>query len=129
MSDPAENIPQVLRDYLLMWNEKNPEAIRGHLDVAVAEDCLWIDPLHQHTGRDALEANVRGFRDEFANAELGLASNVDGHNLRYRYEWVIKDKGAVLLNGFDVATLNNAGLIERVDGFFERLIRIDSLTN
>ncbi len=120
---PAD-APPVLVAYMRMWNERDVDAIRGHLDAAVSEDCLWIDPLHQHVGRDALEENVRGFRAQFPNADLGVGSNVDGHNGRHRYEWVIVNEGELLIRGFDVVTLDDDGLIERVDGFFGTLERV-----
>ncbi len=119
-----DNAPAVLVTYMQMWNERDPDAIRGHLDAAVSEDCLWVDPQHQHTGRDALEANVRGFRATFPNADLGVGSNVDAHNDRYRYEWVIVNDGELLIRGFDVVTVDADGLIGRVDGFFGTLERV-----
>lgn len=119
---PAD-APPVLVTYMQMWNERDPEQIRGHLDAAVSDDCLWVDPQHQHTGRDALEENVRDFRATFPNADLGVGSNIDSHNGRHRYEWVIVSDGALLIRGFDVVTVNDAGLIERVDGFFGTLTR------
>lgn len=121
MTTADTNIPPALYDYLNMWNERDPDAIRGHLDKAVSDDCLWVDPQHSHIGRDALEANVRGFRDKYGSAELTLASNVDGHNNRYRYEWLITLQGQTLIHGFDVVTVNADGQIERVDGFFGKL--------
>jgi hypothetical protein len=121
MPDSNIQIPESLTHYLLMWNEVTPDNIRGHLDKAVSEDCLWVDPQHSHVGRDALEENVRGFREKYGSAKLALASNVDGHNGRYRYEWEITLGDQILIHGFDVATLNAAGEIERVDGFFGRL--------
>lgn len=114
--------PDVLHRYMAMWNERDVEKVRTHLDSCVSESCLWVDPQHQHTGRDALEANVRGFRASFPDADLGLGSNVDGHNDRYRYEWLITTGDgpdtALLIRGFDVVTLDTDGMIERVDGFF-----------
>ena len=118
-------IPKALEHYLDMWNERDPEKIRGHLDLAVSDDCLWVDPQHAHSGRDALEANVRGFREKYGSAVLTLASNVDGHNNRYRYDWKITLGEQTLIHGFDVVTLNDNGLIERVDGFFGRLKQVN----
>jgi hypothetical protein len=112
-----------MKHYLRMWNERDPARIRSHLDLAVTEDCLWVDPQNAHVGRDDLEHNVRTFREKFPEAELGLGSNVDGHHDRYRYEWVIRNEGKVLIRGFDVTTLAESGLIERVDGFFGELER------
>ena len=119
---PAD-APSVLVDYMTMWNERDPELIRSHLDRCVGEDCWWVDPLHQHTGRDALEANVREFRAQFPNADLGVGSNIDSHNDRHRYEWVIVSDGELMIRGFDVVTVGAGGLIDRVDGFFGTLTR------
>ncbi len=118
MYQPPDNIPDAMQHYFRMWNELNPDAIRGHLDLAVSEDCLWADPQHFHVGRDALLQNVTSFRAKYPTAELGMRSNVDSHNQRYRYEWRITADGNTLADGFDVAALNAAGLVERVDGFF-----------
>ena len=119
-----DDAPQVLVDYLKIWNETDPDSIRGHIDVCVADDCWWVDPHHQHTGRDALEANVRKFRDHFPTAGLGIGSNIDRHNGRHRYEWVIVNRGRLMMRGFDVVTVGDDGLINRVDGFFGTLDRV-----
>lgn len=126
MTDPAgdePDAPEVLQHYLRMWNERDPDRIRAHLDRCVGDDCWWVDPLHQHTGRDALEANVREFRATYPDADLGLASNIDSHNDRHRYEWVITSRpGEELIRGFDVVTVDpSSGMINRVDGFFGEL--------
>lgn len=121
--EPPIDVPEVLRHYLRMWNEQDPDRIRSHLDRCVAPDCWWVDPLHQHTGRDPLEANVREFRATYPGAELGLGSNIDSHNDRHRYEWAITVDGDLLIRGFDVVTTDDAGMIERVDGFFGMLDR------
>lgn len=124
MTETSE-IPEVLEHYLRMWNEPDVARIRDHLDRCVSEDCWWVDPLHQHRGRDALEANVREFRTAHPEAELGLGSNIDSHNDRHRYEWFINSApGELLLRGFDVVTVDPAsGMIDRVDGFFGLLER------
>ena len=118
--------PAELKHYLKMWNEHDLDAIRGHLDVCVSDDCLWVDPLHQHVGRDSLEANVRDFRTTYPTAKLGLASKIDSHNKRHRYEWTITtggEKDELLIRGFDVVAVDEGGMINRVDGFFGLLDR------
>ena len=121
-----DGMPEAMQHYLQMWNETDPDHIRAHLDKAVTHDCLWVDPIHCHTGRDALEENVRGFRSDYPDAVLGLTSNVDGHHGRYRYEWAIHVGGEPFITGFDVATFAENGLIDRVDGFFGELQRAAS---
>lgn len=125
VSIPAD-APVELQHYLRMWNERDLDQIRVHLDRCVADDCWWVDPLHQHTGRDPLEAQVRDFRVNYPDADLGLGSNIDSHNGRHRYEWYITPTpGELLLRGFDVVTVDEeSGMINRVDGFFGTLDRI-----
>ena len=104
--------------YWAMWNETDLGRVREHLDQAVSEDFIFCDPLHWHVGRDALEENVRQLRTEEPLAEFDVSSGVDQHHNRYRYSWTFGRRGRVLLHGFDVATTNEDGLIERIDGFF-----------
>jgi hypothetical protein len=115
-----ENIdmPDSLRHYWDMWNEPDVAKVRGHLDRAVSDDVLFVDPLHNHVGRDALEANVCALRTDKPAYFFALASELDGHNDRYRYRWDLVKNGRVLIEGFVVTTLNADGMIERIDGFF-----------
>jgi len=115
---PMDDLPAAFGHYLDMWNERDADRVRSHLDAAVSEDMLFVDPRDQHVGRDALHQNVRRFRRAFPDADLSIRSGIDGHNNRYRYEWRIAVGDVVVLDGFDVATVNDDGQIERVDGFF-----------
>ncbi len=111
-------MPEALVHYWTMWNETELDAIRGHLDQAVTTDIEWTDPLHHHRGRDALEANVRTLRTDKPHYRFVIASEIDGHNNRLRYQWHMLRKHRVLMRGFDIVTLDGQGFIERVDGFF-----------
>ncbi|MFW2383195.1 MAG: hypothetical protein ACN4GZ_15695 [Acidimicrobiales bacterium] len=104
--------------YWAMWNETDPGRIRSHLDRAVSEDVEFCDPLHWHFGKDALEANVRQFRSDQPDAVFVLVSGFDHHNNRYRYRWDFTRRGRTLLEGLDITTVNDDGLIMRIDGFF-----------
>lgn len=104
--------------YWTMWNEHDVDKVRGHLDKAVSTDVVWADPLHHHVGRDALEENVRTLRTAKPEYYFVIASELDEHHNRYRYQWHMKRKHRVLMRGLDIATLSDDGLIERVDGFF-----------
>jgi hypothetical protein len=118
-------MPEVLQNYWAMWNETDLDAIRGHLNQAVASNITWADPLHFYLGRDALEANVRALRMDKPEYRFVLSSEIDAHHLRYRYEWQMMRRHRVLMQGLDIVTLDAEGLIERVDGFFGRVLEID----
>lgn len=107
--------------YWRMWNHRDLDAVRPELDLAVTDEFIFCDPIHFHVGRAALEANVREFRAGQPLAEFRIGSGVDHHHNRYRYEWHLTRRDRVLLKGFDVATVADNGLIERIDGFFGEL--------
>jgi hypothetical protein len=104
--------------YWSMWNERDLDLVRCHLQQAVTDDFVFCDPVNFHVGRDALERNVREFREQQPLALFVLGSGVDSHHDRCRYEWHLTRRGRVLVRGFDVATIADDGLIERIDGFF-----------
>ena len=104
--------------YWKMWNEPVIERVRGHLERAVTEDFIFCDPLEFHVGRDALERNVVRFRGEYPKAVFEMASGVDSHHNRHRYRWNFTLRGKVFVEGLDIATVSENGLIERIDGFF-----------
>lgn len=101
-----------------MWNERDLDLIRSHLDKAVSHDFIFCDPINFHVGRDALEQNVRELRLKHPTIEFEIGSGIDSHHNRSRYEWRITDKGKLFIKGFDVTTINDEGQIERIDGFF-----------
>ncbi len=104
--------------YWQMWNNPDVSRARASIDIAVTEDFVFCDPLHEFTGRDGLEDNVRTFRSEWPHAIFQIVSGVDTHHNRFRYRWDLFNNGNVIVNGLDIATVGPDGLIERIDGFF-----------
>ncbi|MEM7273432.1 MAG: nuclear transport factor 2 family protein [Actinomycetota bacterium] len=111
-------MPPALVHYWTMWNEPDPTRIRHHLDRAVAERVVWVDPRDTFVGRDALEANVVALRTNRPGYRFVIASAVDGHHDRLRYRWDMMRGRRVLLRGLDIVTIDRNGLVARVDGFF-----------
>lgn len=118
--------PKALQQMLDAWNERDPDAVRGHLDKALAEDVVFIDPTHSTAGRDDFEAMVHDFRKQFPEAVCSRSSGVDGHNNLYRYNWEIHQGGELLVPGFDVSELDESGQVCRVLGFFGPLPAVPS---
>ena len=110
-----------LDHYFAMWNQTDPSLVRGHLDLAVTDSFVFCDPLHDHVGRDALEQNVLEFRAKYRHAVLAVASGVDHHHNRCRYQWRITLKGRLVMAGFDAVRIADSGLLDRIDGFFGQL--------
>lgn len=110
--------PQVLAHYLAAWSETDVTKVREHLDLACAEDVLFVDPNATTRDIDELEKLVIKLRKKRPEVVNRPASGVDGHNSRYRYLWEIYEGDKFLLNGMDVITINEEGKIRQIDGFF-----------
>jgi hypothetical protein len=110
--------PKALVRMLDAWNERDPEKIRSHLDDALADEVIFIDPTHSIVGLDQFEAMVREFRSQFPDAVCSRASGIDSHHDLHRYGWEIHRDGTLMVPGFDVAQLNERGQVCRVEGFF-----------
>lgn len=110
--------PSSLDRMLAAWNESDPAKVRGHLDAALAEDVVFIDPSVVTTGIDEFEANVHHVHGQIPGATYRRTSGVDSHNGLHRYHWAIHQGADLVIEGFDVTEVNDAGLVTKVLGFF-----------
>ncbi len=68
--------PVVLDRMLAMWNERDPDQVRGYVDSVLSEDVIFIDPANSITGRDAFEEMVKKFRAGAPEAVCQRSSGV-----------------------------------------------------
>ena len=113
-----QQIPKAFAFMLDAWNEKDLDQIRSHLDKSVAENVVFADPSNFIHGRDTFEAMIRRFRLAYPESFIKRTSGMDSHNNRYRYTWEIYVGETLIVKGFDVAQIDEDGLVERIDGFF-----------
>lgn len=116
MSNPV--VPAVFDTYLAMWNEPDHDALLGYIVESCSDDVIFADPNEYTVGRDDLVAMAVAVKTGLPGANYRRVSGVDVQNRRYRYLWEIEFEGEVIVQGMDIATLNEAGQIERIDGFF-----------
>ena len=119
-------VPESFVHYNAAWNEPDAARVRRHLDQAVAVGVVFADPDNRTEGIDELEVMICKARRDLPRAEYAVASEVDGgHDLRYRYHWEVRSgDGGPPVIGTDFTTVDGAGLITRIDGFFDDLPRI-----
>ena len=119
-------VPMSFVHYNAAWNEPDPDRIRSHLDLAVAEGVVFADPDNRTEGIDELEAMIRKARLQLPQAEYAVASQVDGgHDRCYRYHWEVRTAdGRAPTLGTDFTTVDAAGRITRIDGFFDDIPRV-----
>lgn len=111
-------VPISFEHVMNAWNERDPEAIRSHLDQALSDDVTFVDPTIETTGIAEFEANIRQFRAKYPDATVALTSGIDSHHDCHRYGWDIQVGGQVVVGGFDVAQVDATSKICRVIGFF-----------
>jgi hypothetical protein len=111
-------MPEALVAYWTAWNARDLDQIRRLLDRAVIPEVEWNDPRDSFVGIDELERAIRRLRTSKPNYDFSIASEVDCHHHRFRYRWDMSSNGRTLMEGLDIVTITESGLIERVDGFF-----------
>jgi hypothetical protein len=121
-----KSIPEAFTNISNAWNEKDLTKIRSQVDKSVAENIVFADPSNYIHGIEAFENMVKEFRGKYPESVVKRTSGLDSHNRRYRYSWEIYIGDMMIVKGFDVATLNETGLIERIDGFFGDLPPLES---
>lgn len=100
------------------WNEKDLDQIRVHVDKCMAENIVFADPTNFVHGKDEFAEMIKRFRLAYPESVIKRTSGLDSHNHRFRYTWEIYVGEMLIVKGFDVAQLNENGLVERIDGFF-----------
>jgi hypothetical protein len=74
---------------LAVWNERDLNQIRTHIDETIAENVVFADPTNFIHGRDDFEKMVKEFRLKHPESIIKRTSGIDSHNNRSRYSWGI----------------------------------------
>lgn len=112
------DVPEALDRYLDMWNEPDLNSLRPHIEASCAPSIIFADPNAFTVGFAELEAMAIEVKTSIPGAIYRRSSGVDEQHRRYRYLWEIELNGEIIVQGMDVTTLDEYGLIERIDGFF-----------
>ena len=106
------------RNYIAAWNA--PEGDReAAVQAAFAEGATYTDPLADVAGHDAIVALIGAVRAQFPDHTFRLVQPVDGHHRQARLTWALEPGEPVV--GFDVVSLDEAGLITTVLGFLDKV--------
>ena len=112
------DISEVFDRYLDMWNEPDLDALRPHIEATCVPTIIFADPNAYTVGFAELEAMAIEVKKSIPGASYRRASGIDEQHRRYRYLWEIEYDGKIIVQGMDVTTVDEFGLIERIDGFF-----------
>ena len=113
---------ELAQRYIDAWNETDADARRAAVDQLYTEDARYIDPLAAAEGREAIAAMIGAVQEQFPGFTFRLAGPVDGHHNQVRFGWELGPAGAEApIVGFDVAVIDDAGRIETVLGFLDKV--------
>ena len=115
---------EAVRAYIQAWNTPDEAARRRILEVCWAEDGVYLDPLSEIQGREALSRHIGRFLNEGAygrgpGCRIPAGSGVSHHHNLVRFTWVLLDPGgAPVSQGTDFGELGPDGRLRRIVGFF-----------
>jgi len=113
---------ELAQRYIDAWNETDGDARRAAVDQLYTEDARYIDPLAAAEGREAIVAMIGAVQEQFPGFTFRLAGPVDGHHNQVRFGWELGPAGAEApIIGFDVAVIDDAGRIQTVLGFLDKV--------
>jgi SnoaL-like domain len=112
----------VIARYLDCWNETDPAARRTVIEEVWAADAEYIDPLAQARGRAEIEALIAGAQSQFPGLVFTPIGPVDAHHRQVRFRWALGlEGGESLVEGFDVAVMDEQNKITTVLGFLDKV--------
>lgn len=114
-----------LEKMMRVWNTTNAAEKVELVEAALEHNVHFVDPNHNIIGRQPFLDMVDQVQAEIPGAVYARASELDVQNNFYRYHWAIHLGGKLIMPGFDVTEVNDAGKIVKVIGFFGRLERQD----
>lgn len=110
------------QDYIDAWNAIDPTDRRAAVDRLYTEDARYIDPMAVAEGRSAIADTIAAVQQQFPGFVFRLAGPVDGHHNQVRFGWELGPLGEPApIVGFDVAVTNDAGRIQTVLGFLDKV--------
>lgn len=112
-----------LENMMAVWNTEDAKKKRALTEAALEHNVHFVDPNHNIIGREAFLAMVDQVQAQIPGAVYARASEIGFQNNFCRYHWTIHQGDTLLMSGFDVTEINDAGKVVKVIGFFGELER------
>jgi len=110
----------VVNNYIVMWNETDPELRHELVARTVTEDAEYLDPIMAGAGIDGISTMIGGAQRQFPGHRFALVPGPDAHHDRVRFGWALSaDGGDPVAVGVDFATLGQDGRMGTIIGFLE----------
>ena len=116
MLDPTT----VVRTYIEMWNETDPQRRRELVTQTVTDDARYLDPMMSGDGPDGITEMIGRAQRQFPGHRFALVSGPDAHHDRVRFTWSLGSAaGETVAVGVDFATTADDGRMRDITGFLE----------
>ena len=123
--DTATTSPQsdaeLIAAYFTCWNTTDRAQRAEAIEAVWAVGARSVDPLTDVTGHDQLDAMFTGFHELYPGHTFRQVGGADRHHqlLRWGWELLAADSSRVL-DGLDIARIDDDGRISNLAGFFGR---------
>lgn len=119
---PETIIRQMVAHYLDTWNATEAGARAELLERHWATDCVYVDPLVEVRGLDAMGATIGDVQEQFPGCVFSQIGDVDTHHLQCRFQWGLGPAGEEpVVIGFDVLVLDHDHRVQDVRGFLDKV--------
>jgi hypothetical protein len=110
---------EIFAAYGEAWNQTDELKRRALLDQAWADDGLYVDPVSEGRGRDALSEIIAGFHKQAPGARIVVTSGLDQHHNQIRFAWsLVQPDGKTAIEGIDACEIAPDGRIARIVGYW-----------
>ena len=113
--------PESLDKMLAIWNSKTKADIKRLTREALETNVHFVDPNYNILGHAAFIDMVHAVQAKIPGATYSHVGNIDSHHNHHRYHWAIHMGDTLIMPGFDVTEVNDAGKIVKITGFFGEL--------
>lgn len=114
----ADAVTAAVETYLAAFNATDARQRRDLASRAFAEPATYVDPLVDTAGIDGISEFVSGVQAHYPDHTFRLATGVDVHHDRARFEWeLVAPAGDVVVRGLDVAEVAPDGRLRAITGF------------
>jgi hypothetical protein len=116
-----DTMTDIVTRYLDTWNATDEE-LTDLLAKHWSDDCVYVDPLAEVQGREAVGATIRAVHAQFPGFVFTQVGEVDAHHQQARFRWGLGPAGEEpLVIGFDVVVVDADQQIRDVRGFLDKV--------
>jgi hypothetical protein len=115
------NVTELIDRYIATWNETDPKRRRDLIAKTWTDDGSYVDAHRTGTGHENISTMIQGVQEQLPGYRLRLASVVDAHNDRVRFQREPGGTPEAPLHfvGTDFGFIASDGRLKSITGFLD----------